>query len=145
MKEMKIRFLEAQTGMRTPPYFIYKWIKNFDGATIEFSESHLKIIPKVNDTKMEHPFPLLTSIHKKTEDEEYIKSGPLISALELIDSNHFTETYLGHFENGWKFRFITISSLIETLNKYHMPSLDKAVCIADYDTTGWAIYFDITV
>ncbi len=143
MKKMKLRFIEEQKGMSYVPDFIYDWVKTFDGATIEFSEIHLKIIPIDKVPELGHPFPLLTSLHKSKE-EKYIKSGPLISDLEIENTDNYTKTYLGHFENGWKFRFIIKSSLIEILNNLNAPTLEKAVCIADYKPSGWAIFFDIT-
>jgi len=87
--------------MSNVPQFLFKWIKNFDGATIDFSETHLKIVPVVFQVEQNKPYPLLTSLHKK-KDDEYIKSGPLESVLEKLESNPWTITYIGKFSNGWK-------------------------------------------
>ena len=138
-----LSYKEEQLGMvAVAPAFIYNWIKNFDGAEIEFRDSHLKITPLDNNKNTEEEFPLLTSLHKKKEPE-FVKTGPLISELILKDTNIYSTTYIGQFTNGWKFRFILQTGAFDLLDKWYVLNLEKSVCIAEDRDGGWAIYFNL--
>lgn len=138
-----LSYKEEQSGMvAVAPTFIFKWIKNFDGAEIEFSNSHLKITPLENYNNSREEFPMLTSLHKKVEPE-FVKTGSLISELILKDTNIYTTTYIGQFSNGWKFRFIVQTGAFGLFEKWYVLDLEKSVCIAEDRDGGWAIYFDL--
>jgi len=142
MNMLILNYRDEQYGMSNVPQFLFKWIKNFDGATIDFSETHLKIVPVEFQVEQNEPYPLLTSLHKK-KDLEYIKSGPLESVLEKLESNPRTITYIGKFSNGWKFRFTTINGILKILSNPMIPNYEKAICISDDSNGGWQVYFDI--
>jgi hypothetical protein len=147
-KQFTISYKEEQSGMvAVAPAFIYKWIKNFDGAEIEFSDSCLKITPLENNENSQEEFPLLTSLHKKVE-LDFVKTGPLISDLILKETNAHTTGYIGQFSNGWKFRFIVQTNVInsfEKLKSYGHQISEKSVCIAEDRDGGWAIYFNLHI
>ncbi len=143
MNKLKLKYREDQFGIGNVPKFIFNWIKNFDGATIDFSDTHLKVVPVVVQIEQNESYPLLSYLRKK-EDDEYVKSGPLETVLEKLESNPSTITYIGKFSNGWKFRFTTINGILEILNNPMVLDYENAICISDNRTGGWQVYFDLT-
>jgi hypothetical protein len=138
-----LSYKEEQSGMVASAFaFIYKWIKNFDGAEIELSDTFLKITPLEKPNNSREEFPLLTSLHKKVEPE-FVKTGSLTSELILKETNIHTTSYIGQFSNGWKFRFIIQTGAFGLLENGYGLDLEKSVCIAEDRDGGWAIYFNL--
>lgn len=142
MNKLKLKYREDQYGIGNVPKFIFNWIQNFDGATIDFSDTHLKIVPVVVQVEQNESHHQLSYLRKK-EADEYMISGPLETVLEKLESNPWTITYIGKFSNGWKFRFTTINGILESLNNPMVPNFEKAICISDNRTSGWQVYFDL--
>ena len=90
---------------------LYKEVLTFDGGMAFATETEL-IVEKVDGKVFKTP-------------------------LSHFESDMLTETYIGRFENGEKFRFIFASS------QNPMAQIDPMVSFGSLSTTGWAAHFKV--
>ncbi len=75
-----------------------------------------------------------------SEDEIIVKKtdGTMFrSSIHHYESDFMTETYVGHFPNGERFRFLFASQ------SNPMALIDPMVTFASMSTSGWAIHFRV--
>lgn len=90
---------------------LYKEVLSFDGG-IAFASSDEVIVKKKDGTEFR-------------------------SELRHYESDAFTETYIGRFPNGERFRFLFASS------QNPISQLHPMVTFAGMSKTGWAVHFDV--
>ncbi len=75
-----------------------------------------------------------------SEDQLVVKKEDgttFVSPLTFYEKDFLTETYVGHFSNGKKFRFLFASK------NNPLAVIDPMVTFVSMSTSGWAVHFRV--
>lgn len=112
---MKLKLDSANPGSILKNDQKFEWIKSFNDAEVDISETYLKIIPKAG--------------------------GLLKSELKKIEVDYLSETYQGFFDDKTAFRVIRPGKDARFIMK--ISGDVETLTIADMSGNGYAVHFDI--
>ncbi|MEH1009453.1 hypothetical protein VDP25_17070 [Winogradskyella sp. ECml5-4] len=112
---MKLKLDSANPGSISKDNAIFEWIKSFDQAELNISESTIEIIPK---------------------------SGKILkSELKKVEEDFLSETYQGTFDNNTPFRVIRPGK--ESRFIMDLTGDVDTLTIANMSGNGYAVHFDV--